>query len=214
MLDVAADGLEKWPVTAWKLGIKIMDRDERPASDGDSKKLTLSGFYFVCAAILAVIFMLDLFVPLGVAVGVLYLVVVLLTLRMPQGKATIFVAIVSSLLIVTAFYYKPPVDHMWKVIFNRGISLFAVWVSAILGLQKNKTEQQRIMILLEREKALQEVRILRGLLPICASCKKIRDDNGYWTQIEGYIKDHSEAEFTHGICPDCAKKLYPDFYEA
>jgi hypothetical protein len=49
------------------------------------------------------------------------------------------------------------------------------------------------------------------LLPICASCKKIRDDNGYWTQIEGYVRDHSEAEFSHGLCPECAEKLYPEY---
>ncbi len=60
-------------------------------------------------------------------------------------------------------------------------------------------------------KALDQVKVLRGLLPICASCKKIRDDKGYWNQIEVYIRDHSEAEFTHGICPDCARKLgYPE----
>ena len=55
-----------------------------------------------------------------------------------------------------------------------------------------------------------EVKTLGGFLPICSSCKKIRDDNGYWNQIERYIGDHSEAEFSHGICPDCARKLYPD----
>lgn len=55
-----------------------------------------------------------------------------------------------------------------------------------------------------------EVKTLRGLLPICSSCKKIRDDNGYWNQIERYIDDHSEAKFSHDICPDCARKLYPD----
>lgn len=60
----------------------------------------------------------------------------------------------------------------------------------------------------EKEK---EVKILRGFLPICASCKEIRDDKGYWHQIESYISDHSEAEFSHGICPKCAKKLYPEF---
>jgi hypothetical protein len=53
---------------------------------------------------------------------------------------------------------------------------------------------------------------LRRLLPICASCKKIRDDTGYWHQVEEYISQHSEAEFTHGLCPDCLKKLYPEFY--
>ena len=58
--------------------------------------------------------------------------------------------------------------------------------------------------------ALSEVKTLSGLLPICTSCKKIRDDKGYWNQIESFIRDRSEAEFSHGICPDCAKKLYPD----
>jgi hypothetical protein len=60
---------------------------------------------------------------------------------------------------------------------------------------------------------LDEVRTLRGILPICAKCKNIRDDKGYWSQIESYIRDHSEAEFSHGICPACAKKLYPEFYK-
>ena len=60
----------------------------------------------------------------------------------------------------------------------------------------------------ELQKALSEIKTLSGLLPICASCKKIRDDKGYWNQIELYIRDHSEAEFSHGICPPCAQKLY------
>jgi hypothetical protein len=58
------------------------------------------------------------------------------------------------------------------------------------------------------------VKSLSGLLPICASCKKIRDDKGYWDQVESYISKHSEATFTHGICPDCIKKWYPDLAEA
>jgi PAS domain S-box-containing protein len=56
-----------------------------------------------------------------------------------------------------------------------------------------------------------EVKKLRGLLPICASCKEIRDDKGYWHQIESYIRNHSEAEFSHSICPKCAEKLYPEY---
>ncbi|MCX5863721.1 MAG: DUF3365 domain-containing protein [Deltaproteobacteria bacterium] len=62
--------------------------------------------------------------------------------------------------------------------------------------------------------AMAKVKTLKGLLPICASCKKIRDDQGYWTQIENYIHKHSDAEFSHGICPDCAKKLYPEIFPA
>ena len=61
--------------------------------------------------------------------------------------------------------------------------------------------------------ALAEVKKLSGFLPICASCKKIRDDQGYWNQIETYIKDHSEAQFSHSICPECVKELYPEYSE-
>jgi len=62
------------------------------------------------------------------------------------------------------------------------------------------------------EAALSEVDQLRGMLPICSSCKKVRDDSGYWSQLESYISVHSKAEFTHGLCPDCAKKLYPNIF--
>ena len=61
--------------------------------------------------------------------------------------------------------------------------------------------------------AIVNTQVLSGFLPICASCKKIRNGNGYWYQIETYIRDHSEAEFTHGICPECRKKLYPDLHD-
>jgi C4-dicarboxylate-specific signal transduction histidine kinase len=64
----------------------------------------------------------------------------------------------------------------------------------------------------ELKEALSRVRVLTGFLPICASCKKIRDDSGYWNQIESYIRQHSYAEFTHSICPECAEKLYPELF--
>jgi hypothetical protein len=63
----------------------------------------------------------------------------------------------------------------------------------------------------ELQTALEEVKVLSGLLPICASCKKIRDDQGYWQQIESYISYHTDAEFTHSHCPDCNEKLYGEF---
>jgi len=61
----------------------------------------------------------------------------------------------------------------------------------------------------ELEKALSEIKTLSGILPICSHCKKIRDDTGYWNQIEAYVRDHSDAEFSHGICQECAEKYYP-----
>jgi hypothetical protein len=71
-------------------------------------------------------------------------------------------------------------------------------------------EKERENLIAKLQDAVAKIKTLRGLLPICSSCKKIRDDKGYWNQIESYIRDHSEAEFTHGICPKCAKKLYPE----
>ena len=60
------------------------------------------------------------------------------------------------------------------------------------------------------QKALDNIKTLEGLLPMCANCKNIRDDDGYWQKVEVYIRDHSEAQLSHSICPDCAIKLYPD----
>ena len=77
--------------------------------------------------------------------------------------------------------------------------------------ERNKAEKERDQTITELQKALSEVKKLSGLLPICSHCKKIRDDKGYWKQIEAYIQEHSEAHFSHSICRECAKKLYPDY---
>lgn len=79
----------------------------------------------------------------------------------------------------------------------------------MLTYQGRQVRVTAIRDLSERRKAEAEIRLLRGILPICASCKKIRDDKGYWNQIESYIREHSEAEFSHSVCPECARKLYP-----
>jgi len=71
-------------------------------------------------------------------------------------------------------------------------------------------ERQREKVISDLNKALSEVKRLSGLLPICSHCKKIRDDKGYWNQIEAFIQEHSEAEFSHSICQECAEKYYPD----
>jgi PAS domain S-box-containing protein len=79
--------------------------------------------------------------------------------------------------------------------------------------ERKKMEEERIKLVSELQDALDNVKTLRGLIPICASCKKIRDDNGYWNQIEAYLSKHSLAEFSHSICPQCAKMMYPKYYK-
>lgn len=94
-------------------------------------------------------------------------------------------------------------------------------VSAFIGTQgiarditqRKLRDKEREKLVNELRHALQEVKTLSGLIPICASCKNIRDDKGYWNQIESYISSHSDAQFSHGICPECAQKLYGDFYK-
>jgi hypothetical protein len=76
-----------------------------------------------------------------------------------------------------------------------------------------KAHREKDNLILELQQTIDEVKTLKGIIPICASCKKIRDDSGYWQQVEQYVKNHSNAEFSHGICPECAKVLYPDLYD-
>ncbi|MGA2622910.1 MAG: PAS domain S-box protein [Bacteroidota bacterium] len=79
--------------------------------------------------------------------------------------------------------------------------------------ERKRAQEEREKLIHDLQEAFARVKQLSGLLPICASCKKIRDDKGYWTQVEKFITSHSEATFSHGVCPDCARKLYPDIYK-
>ncbi len=87
-----------------------------------------------------------------------------------------------------------------------------IWDGVVLDVNARKlAEEERERLIVELQEALAQIKTLEGLLPICASCKAVRDDTGYWKQIESYVREHSDAEFTHSICPDCAQKLYPEF---
>lgn len=85
------------------------------------------------------------------------------------------------------------------------------WVTSAIRdvTERRNAELEKATLIAELQAALSKVKTLSGLLPICASCKMIRDDHGYWSQIEMYIAKHSDAEFTHGICPECINRLYP-----
>lgn len=110
-------------------------------------------------------------------------------------------------------------DGGWRWILNwgriverdpAGRPVRAVGVHLDITRRKHaELERERLIGRLER--ALAEIRTLRGILPICAQCKRIRDDRGYWEQLEVYLREHADLEFSHGLCPDCAEELYPDF---
>ncbi len=77
---------------------------------------------------------------------------------------------------------------------------------------KRARDEQKVLIR-KLQDSLAEIKTLSGLVPMCAHCKKIRDDEGYWKKVEVYIEEHSEAQFSHGICPDCIRELYPELGE-
>lgn len=104
-------------------------------------------------------------------------------------------------LLILATFYGVTVETVRKE-RTRGTGL----LDTISALRRSEEERERLIH--ELQEALANVRTLSGMLPICASCKKIRDDKGFWNQIETYIRAHSDAKFTHGICPECADKLY------
>lgn len=81
------------------------------------------------------------------------------------------------------------------------------------AIERQRIVQERDQLIEQLQAALTKVKQLSGMLPICCVCKKVRDDQGYWSQIELYIRDHSEAEFSHGLCPECAAKQYAQLHD-
>lgn len=80
--------------------------------------------------------------------------------------------------------------------------------------ERKQAEQERERLITSLRESLAEIRTLRGILPLCSYCKKVRDDEGYWEQVEIYIRKHSEAAVSHGICPECLKEHFPDDYQS
>ena len=134
------------------------------------------------------------------------------------GVASAIFFCVLCILLINPFSLK---------IYSYGVGMSLRFLASLLlvtlmayGLEASREKFGQLLIdennklLVEKqqlEQALKQIRTLSGLIPICSNCKKIRDDKGYWQQVETYIRDHSEADFSHGICPDCLKKLYPGY---
>ena len=102
--------------------------------------------------------------------------------------------------------------------YREHLNKFLLFVRKFLPLKKELELIGEILVNvwknnLELADHFAQIKTLRGFIPICSSCKKIRNDKGYWSRIEAYLEEHSDAQFTHGICPDCLKTLYPEYYE-
>jgi YesN/AraC family two-component response regulator len=105
-------------------------------------------------------------------------------------------------------YVLKPIDH--ERLFS---SLMKCMAAIDAERERQRHQQERDNLITELQAALATIKTLHGILPICSSCKKIRDDKGSWTQIEAYISEHADVEFSHGICSECAEKLYPGYFK-
>ncbi len=116
-------------------------------------------------------------------------------------------------IVITAFEivigYTAPVSMQQHLLSSSFLWSFA-FVFCIVAYILESISRNNFAVSAKLQKSLDDVKQLSGILPICANCKKIRDDRGYWEQVEDYIVSHSEALFSHGLCPNCVDELYPD----
>ncbi len=134
---------------------------------------------------------------------------------------TIVVTIFSAeLLIMILFWFLPLFKPLSQALIDSSLLILITFPSLYLFVfrplrlqikKRQRAEEQKDILIIELRQAVDEVKTLQGIIPICASCKKIRDDHGYWQQVETYVSSHSNAAFSHGICPDCVKKLYSEY---
>jgi K+-sensing histidine kinase KdpD len=144
----------------------------------------------------------------------LFIAAVIVVSRYEGAMAGLVVALLSVLAFDWFFDLTP---HALDFKFAAGLRA-VVFGSVSLLVASLENQRRRAIRQLENanselRNAVNEIKTLRGILPICAYCKQIRTDAGMWVQIEKYIREHSEAEFSHGVCPDCFKKHFPEIYE-
>jgi len=158
----------------------------------------------------------------------LFIVSGILIIKKQHRLILIILTIITLITLYIIEYYYPSVfvqyssrtQRFYDVVIAMPIALIIMGLTMYIVFnhylsereQKDKLLQETIKKEKKLEKALSEIKLLRGFLPICVKCKRIRDDHGYWNQIEDYISNHSQAEFTHSICPQCAKELYGEKY--
>ena len=172
---------------------------ELPPLMKSSEHISASYGIWIAAIAAVVIFLVDLTLPLGVAIPIAYVGLILFGLWIPQMGYTVGIAALASVLTVIDPFLSSPGGPVWMAAANRGIVIAVLWSTAVIVILYNH--------------ARREIRALRGMLAICASCKKVRGDEGFWKHMDEYIEDHSEVLLSHCLCPACQQKWFPELAE-
>jgi len=156
---------------------------------------------------------LDAVTGYEVGLSVFYLAPICLVTWFAGRGPGLLIAVASAITWLTAdIAAGHAFSHVAISVWNATIRFGFFGVTLIILNRFHLVIEAQAKTIRDLEQARDEIRILSGFIPICSRCKKIRNDRGYWEQLESYIRQHSEAEFTHSICPDCARILYPDLY--
>lgn len=177
--------------------VAVRDGDDSATMSNGKHELALLPLTMIAGSI-AIIFMVDILLPRGVAIPMLYVIPILLAVHCRQQWFRIAVVVGCTILTALGYGLSEAGVPTWITLTNRTLALAAIWTTAVLAWRHLQAREQ--------------IDVLQNLLPMCASCKKIRDDKGYWGQVEHYLETRTKANLTHGICPDCMHKWYPEFY--
>lgn len=172
------------------------------------KKILLTLFGVFLVVLLAYV---DYLVGAAVSLSAFYLIPISLVVWYAGRTPGIVVGGLSAIVwlledLLSDFALPATFLPYWQALMR--LAFFLIIIFLLDG--RKRAEREREKLIEELQEALGSVKTLRGLLPICSSCKKVRDDRGYWNQIETYVRAHTEAAFSHSLCPECEKKLYPE----
>ena len=127
-------------------------------------------------------------------------------------RQLVWAGVISSLCIaIGAILAGPRYLPPWVLLTNRAVVTGTIWIIVYYSRRQRAAQDLERGTSLALKKSLEEIKTLRGLLPICAGCKRIRTDDGIWHEIEVYVRDHSDAEFSHDLCEQCIKTMYPGY---
>lgn len=146
----------------------------------------------VTALLVIAIFILDLYTPIGVMIPLLYTIPLLITLLSPKRSLFLTTAAASTVLTILGLFFSAPGGIFWMAATNRSLAVLSIAVAMIFSLLHRK--------------AARRLKTLEELLPFCSSCKMVRDDRGYWKQLELYLEEHAGTQFSRGLCPNCLGK--------
>ena len=160
---------------------------------------------------IAVVFVADVLLPLGVAVWSLYMLPLLLTILIRNRNWMIGSAVATTALIGAGFWLSPSGVSLKYAVGNRVLGIVLVWAVTGLLLRYQQIQQERETLMRQLREAMARIKTLRGMLAVCTSCRRVQSDGGDWSQFEDLIHAHSEAEIHHSLCPPCAEQFFPGF---